>query len=97
MVITFDTGATTNMIRMYNLPITPVSQIARQADGVTQLEVIGEIHCNVTRGNVSFQLDALVVKQLGVDVLAGNPFLADNDVAVRRYYPLRHSNWRTLR
>ncbi|KAK2183670.1 hypothetical protein NP493_300g00016 [Ridgeia piscesae] len=88
MAIIVDTGATTNMIRastarVYMLPITPASQIARQADGVTPLNVIGYIHCNVTRGSLSFQLDALVVKQLDVDVLAGNPFRARNDVAVR--------------
>ena len=69
--------------RACKLPITPTSQIARQADGVTPLDVIGEIHCNVTRGSLSFQLDALVVNQLDVDVLAGYPFFARNDVAVR--------------
>ncbi|KAK2186368.1 hypothetical protein NP493_203g03011 [Ridgeia piscesae] len=86
--------------RMYNLPITPASQIARQADGMTQLDVMGEIHCNVTRGSLSFQLYALVVKQRAVDILARNPFLADNGVAVRRYYQLRHGRvqcWCTLR
>ena len=88
IAITLDSGATINMIlastaRACKLPITPIFQIARQADGVTPLDVIGEIHCNVTRGSLSFQFDALVVKQLDVDVLAGNPFLARNDVAVR--------------
>ena len=80
MTITLDTGATTNMIRastarVCKLTITPASQIARQADGVTPLDV--------TKGSLSFQLDALVVKQLDVDVLAGNPFLARNDAVVR--------------
>ena len=88
MAITLDTGATTNMIRastarVCKLTITPAYQIARQADGVTPLDVIGEIHCNVTRGSLSFQLNALVVKQLDVDVLAGDSFLVHNDVAVR--------------
>ncbi|KAK2171138.1 hypothetical protein NP493_1099g00022 [Ridgeia piscesae] len=88
MAVALDTGATTNMIsaftaRVCKLPITPASQIARQADGVTPLDFIGETHCNVTRGSLSFQLDGLMVKQLDVDVLAGNPFLARNDVAVR--------------
>ena len=50
---------------------------------MTPLDVIGEIHRNVTRGSLSFQFDALVVKQLDVDVWAGNTFLARNDVAVR--------------
>ena len=86
--LTIDTGATTNMIRAstakaYRLPVQPASQIARQADGVTPLEVTGEVHCTVTRGDLSFQLNALVVSKLDVDVLAGNPFLVNNDIAVR--------------
>jgi len=50
MAITLDTGATTNMrasiARVCKLPITPSSQIARQADGVTRRDVFGDIHCN---------------------------------------------------
>ena len=86
--LTLDTGATTNMIkasvaRDINLPIHPASQMARQADGVTPLDVIGEVHCQLTRDHHTFRLDALVVKQLDVDVLAGNPFHVANDVATR--------------
>ena len=86
--LTLDTGATTNLIchRLANdvgLPIKPASQMARQADGVTLLDVVGEVHCTLTRDNMNFQLDALVVKQLDVDILAGNPFLATNDIATR--------------
>ena len=65
----------TSTARVYHQPIKPASHVALQADGVTPLDVIGEVHSNVTRGHLSFQLDALVVKQLDVDVLAGNPFL----------------------
>ena len=49
------------------------------------LDFIGEVHCNVTRGHLSFQLEALVVKQLDVDILAGNPFLVRSDIAVHPY------------
>ena len=67
MAITPETGATTNMTRVFiarvcKLHITPVSQIARQADGVTPLYIIGEIHCIVTRRSLSFQLGALEIK-----------------------------------
>ena len=87
MALTLDTSATTIMIRastarLYNLHIKPASPIARQADGLTPLDVIGEVHCNVTRGHLSFQLD---VKQLDVDVLVGNSFLVRSDIAVRPY------------
>lgn len=86
--LTLDTGATTNMIRAslargIDLPVTPASQMARMADGVTPLDVVGEVHCTFTRGQHTFHLDALVVKQLDVDVLAGNPFCVINDIATR--------------
>ena len=86
--LTLDTGATSNMIRessarFFGFPITPASQMARQADGVTPMDVTGEVHCTLTRGDKSFALDALVVRQLDVDILAGNPFMVHNDIAVR--------------
>ncbi len=86
--LTLDTGATTNMVsasfaRSIGLPMKRASQVAHQADGVTPLKVVGEVHCTLSRDSHSFQLDGLVVEQLDVDVLAGNPFLDLNDVAVR--------------
>ena len=86
--LTLDTGATSNMVRassaqLYGFPITPASQMARQADGVTPMDVIGEVHCSLTRGQWTFELDALVVRQLDVDILAGNPFMVRNDIGVR--------------
>ena len=53
--LTLDTGATSNMVRasaakLYGLPVTPASQMARQADGVTPMDVVGEVHCTLTRG-----------------------------------------------
>ena len=49
--LTLDTGATSNMVRassakLYGFPITPASQMARQADEVTPMDVIGEVHCS---------------------------------------------------
>ena len=90
--LTLDTGATSNMVRassakLYGFPITPASQMARQADGVTPMDVIGEVHCSLTRGHRTFELDALVVRQLDVDILAGNPFMVRNDIGVR---PAKH-------
>ncbi len=70
-------------MKYINLPIKPASEMARQADVVTPLDVVGEVHCKVTRHHNTFQLDALVVRQLDVDVLAGNPFLATNDIATQ--------------
>jgi len=66
-----------------NLPIHPASQIAQQADGATPLHVISEVQCNLSRGSLEFRFDAMVVKQLDLRVLAGNPFLVTDDIAVR--------------
>lgn len=86
--ITLDCGATTNMIRLsaaerIGLPVTAASQMAKQADGCTPLEVVGETHFNLTRGPHTFSYDALVVRRLDVDFLAGNPFMDKNDIGVR--------------
>ena len=79
----------TNMIRAssanaYGFSMKSPSQQARQADGINPLNVIGEVHCHLTRSETYFQLDALVVQQLDVEILAGNPFLVSNDIAVLR-------------
>ena len=66
-----------------NLPISPASQMACQADGVIPLGVVGEVHCYLSRDLHRFRLDTLVVKQLDVNVLAGTPFLVTNDISVR--------------
>ena len=58
--------------------------MARQADEVSPMDVIGEVHCSLTRGQWTFELDALVVRQLDIDILAGNPFMVRNDIGVRR-------------
>ena len=47
------------------------------------MDVIGEVHCSLTRGQWTFELDDLVVRQLDVDIPANNPFMARNDNGVR--------------
>lgn len=87
-----NTGATTNYIRAslaqgLQLSISPASWVARQADGVSTLDVVGEVSISLSRGDHHFKLEALIVKQLEDDVLAGNPFLVANEIAVR---PAKH-------
>ena len=58
--LTLDTGATSSMVRvssakLYGFPITPASQMTRQADGVIPMDVIGEVHCSLTRGHWTFE------------------------------------------
>ena len=81
--LTLDTGATSNMVhasfdQLYGFPITLASQMARQADGVTPMDVTGEVHCSLTRGQWTFKLHALVVHQLDADI----PFMVRNDISV---------------
>ncbi|PFX24741.1 hypothetical protein AWC38_SpisGene10642 [Stylophora pistillata] len=57
--------------------------MARQATGVTPMDVTGEVDCSLARGQWTFELDALVVRQLDVDILPGNPFMVRNDIGVR--------------
>ena len=69
--------------RSIGAPIEKSTQQTLQADGVTPLTVIGETHLTLSRSNHHVILDALVVDDLDVDVLAGTPFLIANDIIVR--------------
>ena len=82
-----DTGAETSMIksslaRSIGAPIMKSSQQALQADGLTPLAVVGETRLILSRADNQLTLDALVVDDLDVDVLAGTPFLIANDISV---------------
>ena len=86
--LTLDTGAETSMIKTsvakaIGATIQNTKQKALQADGITQLAVVGTIHLSLTRNHLNLQLDALVVDNLDVDVLGGTPFMAANDISVR--------------
>ena len=54
------------------------NQSALQADGVTPLMIIGETHIMLSRGNSELTLEALVVNNLDIKILAGIPFLFAN-------------------
>ena len=86
--VTLDTGAEVNLIRSSaaaraGAQITKSSQAAYQADGLSPLCVVGETTLSLSRGQHVLTLQALVVDRLDVDVLAGTPFMATNDVHVR--------------
>jgi len=88
VMLTLDTGAETSMIkgslaRSLGLTIEESSQQALQADGTTPLVVIGEVHIFLSHSSKKLALDALVVEDLDVDILAGIPFLISNDIALR--------------
>ena len=90
--LTIDTGAETNMMRAslarhIGAKLTKSSQTALQANGRTPLSVDGETRLPLNRHGRPFTLEALVVENLDVVVLAGTPFMAANDIAVR---PAKH-------
>ena len=86
--LTLDTGAELNMLRAsvakhIGAKVTKSSQKALQADGKTPLSVVGETHFVLSRGKSKLVLEALVVEELDVDVLAGTPFIIANDITLR--------------
>lgn len=86
--LTLDTGAETNFMResiakSIGCKISKSSQIAFQADGRSQMSVIGETRLILSRNGIPLSLDALIVTDLDVDILAGTPFMMMNDVSVR--------------
>ena len=72
-----------SVARSINAPIVKTSQQALQADGVTPLVVVGETHLTLSRAAKHLTLDALVLDDLDVDILAGIPFMITNDISVR--------------
>ena len=83
--LTLDSGCTGNVIRLnvverLKIPIKPTKIKAKMADDQTYLTVVGEISIELQRGKSNFKFDAIVVKNLGPDVLAGTPFQKINDV-----------------
>ena len=90
--VTIDSGAETNMIKErvaqeIGAKITETNQLATQADGQSPLSIKGEIRIILKRNMKRFFLEALVVENIDVDVLAGVPFMASNDISVR---PAKH-------
>lgn len=84
-----DTGAESNLIseqiaKIMNLQYSKTDQGALQADEKTPLAVIGEVSgIKINKGAYVFTLDALIIKDSIGYIVAGEPFLEENDIAVR--------------
>ena len=51
-----------------------ITHKALQAGAVTQLKAVAEVHVALSRSNLRrLQLDALIVDNLDIDILAGTP------------------------
>ena len=64
------------------LDIVPSSQIATQADGKSEIEIIGETRFSVTRDNQPLHFEGLVARRMDTDVLAGIPFIGYNNISI---------------
>ena len=86
--VTLDTGATASLIkaslcRNVGIPIIPSVQTAVQADGCTELPVLGEINTVLKRPELPpLRLSALVVPKLACGLLAGMPFIISNRIII---------------
>ena len=85
--LTLDTGATVSMIHLnvvkqLNLHISPSTQIATQADGRSEIEIVGETRFSVTRDNRVLQFEGLIAKKMDTDILAGIPFISKNNISI---------------
>ena len=70
--VTIDSGATGNIIRHstakhLGCPIISSAQSVQQADGSSQLQVVGEIRTSFTRDNTDLTFEGLVVQDLDVE------------------------------
>ena len=69
---------------MMSLQFSHTNQGALQADMKTPLNVLGEVKMvKISKGSDVFRLDALVVKDDMGEIVAGEPFLELNDIAIR--------------
>ena len=86
--ILLDCGAASNIIRedvakQLGVKIVPnSSQVPSLADRTTALNIVGDVHLSFMRYNLSFHMDALVVDSLSAPILAGMPFLEQNDITI---------------
>ena len=88
--VTLDSGSTSNMILeevavRCGLKIHPATQSAGQADGISKLNTVGEVHFTVMRNGRKLHFDGLVVRTLSDDILGGMPFLFENDIGIRPF------------
>ena len=75
MTLTLDTGAETNMIKAslahyLSVKVKKSTQSALQANGTTPLEITGETSLTVSRRGIDMRLEALVVSNMDVNILA---------------------------
>ena len=86
--LTLDSGAEANMMKLQfaeqiGAKIYKASTGATQADGISTMDIAGEVHLVFRLEDIELYFDGLVSKDLSDDVLAGVPFMMANDVYAR--------------
>ena len=88
-ILTIDSGSEGNCIKYdtcqkLSLPVFPLDQddhsIPTQADGKSQLDIIGQTEFTATRGNVTFHFTGFVATTLSASILCGGPFIQENKI-----------------
>ena len=88
-LICIDTGAESNLIseafaKKVGIPIKPTTHMVAQADGQSMLCTVGKTrNVQLSRGAHVFNFDALIIRDLGSDIIVGEPFLEKHDIGVR--------------
>merc|ERR1712096_189191 len=88
--ITIDGGATLSLLTLHEvnrlrMKLGKTSQTAVQADGLSGLKVVGEVHEYLERGSLKVIFEALVVEKLSVSVLGGMNTIYDNKIIPRAH------------
>ena len=86
--LTLDSGAEADIMKRscaerIGVKIYPTKTSASQADGCSDLKIVGEVHCQFKRGDHSLTFNGLVSEELSDDVICGVPFQYTNDIYAR--------------
>ena len=86
--ITIDSGAQSNVMKLsyankIGAKIYKTTSVATQADGVTDMNIAGEVHLTFEVDDLKLYFDGLVTEDLSDDILAGVPFMESNDCYAR--------------
>ncbi len=82
-----DSGAESSLIKYstakrLGLEIHPTIHSANQADGHTKMKTCGEAFSTLTRNDVSLTMEAIVMQDLGCDIIGGAPFMEKNGIVL---------------
>ena len=86
--LSIDSGCEGNCIlftecKRLGIPVRPLDYddvTPTQADGITNMEVVGKVSCNFERNSLKLHFEGYSVKQLARNILCGLPFIERNEI-----------------